>query len=114
MTTEVPYRGPLAAAAAIADRLRPWPRTSSGRARSPDLAARYEQLLWRLAPSVPSAGGHGPSTSTRSAAAARVELALLDEDDRAERNAAAERLTKLPAQQQLFRAGLRVIREEDA
>jgi hypothetical protein len=83
------------------------------REHSPGVSARYEQLLWRLARSVPSAGDDGPFDVDRVAAAAKAELALLDEDDRAERGAAAERLAKLPSEQQLFGAGLRVVQEEN-
>jgi hypothetical protein len=84
------------------------------REHSPDLAVRYEQLLWRLARSVPSADGDDGFDPARVEVAAKAELALLEEEDRAEREAAAQRLSKLPAEQQLFGAGLQVVREENA
>jgi hypothetical protein len=84
------------------------------REHSPDLAARFERLLWRLARSVPSALDETEFDVEKVATAARVELELLDEDDRPEREAAAGRLSNLPAEQQLFGAGLRVVREEEA
>jgi hypothetical protein len=83
------------------------------RAQSPDLAARYEQFLWRLARSVPSAGRETSLLVDKVLAAAKAELAMLDAEDRAEREAAADRLAKLPMEQQLFGAGLRVVREKD-
>jgi hypothetical protein len=82
------------------------------REQSPDLAARYEQLLWRLASSVPSSRDDASFNPDNAASAARAELALLEDDDRAEREEAAARLVKLPAEQQLFGAGLRVVHEE--
>jgi hypothetical protein len=48
------------------------------------------------------------------ARAAKAELATLDGADRAERNAAAARLSKLGPEQQLFGAGLQVVRQEEA
>jgi hypothetical protein len=87
--------------------------TEWARENSPDLAARYEQLLWRLSRGMPTASDLS-FDPTEVAAAARAELALLDEDDRAEREAAAVRLAKLAPEQQLFGAGLQAVREVDA
>jgi hypothetical protein len=84
------------------------------REHSPDLAARFERLLWRLARSVPGTLDETEFDIERVARAARAELALVDEEDRPEREAAAKRLSKLPAEQQLFGAGLQIVREENA
>ena len=84
------------------------------REQAPDLAERYEQLLWRLAGSVPSTLDDAPFNVDTVVSAARDELAMLDEDDRSERDEAARRLVKLPAEQQLFGAGLHVVGEESA
>jgi hypothetical protein len=84
------------------------------RGHSPDVAARFERLLWRLARSVPSALDAADFEVEKVATAAEAELALLEEEDRAERDAAAKRLSKLAPEQQLFGAGLQVVREEDA
>jgi hypothetical protein len=87
--------------------------TEWARQNSPDLAARYEQLLWRLARGMPTASDRS-FDPTEVAGVARAELALLDEEDRAEREAAAKRLAKLAPEQQLFGASLQIVREEDA
>jgi hypothetical protein len=84
------------------------------RERSPEVAVRFERLLWRLARSVPSQSDVAQFDIEKIAQAAEAELAPFDEDDRAEREEAATRLVMLPAEQQLFGAGLQVVREENA
>jgi len=79
------------------------------RQHSEDVAARLERLLWRLARSVPGALDSTDYEVQRVAAAAQAELAAVEEEDRAHREAAAARLERLPAEQQLFGAGLRVV-----
>jgi hypothetical protein len=113
-----PWRRVVGPLSPRADHLRATIRVAENvdwaREHSPDLAARFERLLWRLARSVPSALDETEFDIEKVATAAKAELELLDEEDRPEREAAAERLSRLPAEQQLFGAGLQVVREENA
>jgi hypothetical protein len=113
-----PWRRIVGPLSPRADHLRATVRVAEemewAREHSPELAARYEQLLRRLAGSVPSAADDGRFDVDSVAAAAKAELSLFDEEDRVEREAAAERLAKLPAEQQRFGAGLQLVREETA
>jgi hypothetical protein len=79
---------------------------------STDLAQRFERLLWRLARSVPGVFEATSFDAEKVVQAATAELALIGEEDRDERMAAAARLAKLPAEQQLFGAGLQIVRQE--
>lgn len=81
---------------------------------SADVSAQYERLLWRLARSVPGVAEAAEFDVERATASARAELALVDEQDRIERQEAAERASHLPVERRLFGAGLRVVRGEAA
>lgn len=83
------------------------------REHSEDLGERYERLLWRLGRSVPGVLESESFDVEKVIESARAELAILDADDRAERDEAAKRLAKLPAAQRLFGAGLEVAMESE-
>ncbi len=71
------------------------------------------RLLWRFAGNIPGAadGGVTPEGVARSA---RAELVIHEEDDRADREAAAERAARLRPVDQLFGVKFGVVREADA
>lgn len=113
-----PWRRVVSPLSPRADHLRATIRVAEhvmwAREQSEDLAVRFERLLWRLARSVPGVL-EAPEFEVGGALdAARAELAMVDEEDRGERDAAAARLAALSAEQQLFGAGLRVVTEETA
>lgn len=79
------------------------------REHSVDVSARLERLCWRLARSVPGVLDRPEFEVERVIAAAHAELSVVEQEDRAHREAAASRLARLPAEQQLFGAGLTVV-----
>jgi hypothetical protein len=81
---------------------------------SKDVGQRYEQLLWRLARSVPGVLESPTFDAATAMNAAKAELAMVDDKDRAEREAAAMRLAALTPAQQLFGAGLSVVKAMEA
>lgn len=84
------------------------------REHSEEIADRFERLLWRLARSVPGVLEAPEFDVERAVISARAELAMIEEEDRGEREAAAARLEGLAAEQRLFGWGLRVIAGERA
>jgi hypothetical protein len=83
-------------------------------AHSTEIGERYERLLWRLARSVPGVLESPAFDLSVVMSAAKAELALVDDDDRAEREESAKRLAKLPAEQALFGAGMSVVSLREA
>jgi hypothetical protein len=71
------------------------------------------RLLWRFAGNIPGAaeGGVAPEGVAK---AARAELVIHEEDDLADREAAAERAARMEPLNQLFGSTLRVIRKRTA
>jgi hypothetical protein len=113
-----PWRRVVGPLSPRADHLRATIRVAEhvmwAREHSEDLADRFERLLWRLARSVPGVL-EAPEFEVGGALdAARGELAMVDEEDRGERDAAAVRMEALSPEQRLFGAGLRVISGEAA
>lgn len=84
------------------------------REHSEEIADRFERLLWRLARSVPGVLEAPEFDVERAVISARAELAMIEEEDLGEREAAAARLEGLAAEQRLFGGGLRVIAGERA
>ncbi|MDP8942662.1 MAG: hypothetical protein M3N16_00850 [Actinomycetota bacterium] len=84
------------------------------RENSEELADRFERLLWRLARSVPGVLEAPQFDAERAVASARAELAMIEEEDRSEREAAAARLERLEPEQRLFGAGMHVVSGERA
>lgn len=113
-----PWRRIVGPLSPRADHLRATVRVAQNvewaRERSPEIASHFERLLWLLARSVPGQGDVTQFDIEKVAQAADAELALLEDEDRSERESAAERLLNLPPQQQLFGAGLQVVSEENA
>jgi HAMP domain-containing protein len=81
---------------------------------SAEIGERYERLLWRLARSVPGVLEDSSFDLTKTMQAAKAELAMVDDEDRKERENSAKRLAELPAVQRLFGAGLSVVRAREA
>jgi hypothetical protein len=84
------------------------------RSHSQEIGERYERLLWRLARSVPGVLDAPDFDVEMVKGAANAELAMIDEEDRAEREASAKRLAALPAEQRLFGAGMSVVQMREA
>lgn len=84
------------------------------RERSEEVADRFERMLWRLARSVAGVLEAPEFDVDRALEAAHAELAMVDEEDRGEREESARRLDALSSEQRLFGAGMKVISGEAA
>ena len=72
------------------------------RERSPAASEPFERLAWRLARSIPGGLANGTVDTEATVEAARAELDLVQKEDRAQREEAAERLSILDRRTQLF------------
>lgn len=81
---------------------------------STEVGERYERFLWRLARSVPGVLDSPTFDLATAMSAAKAELAMVDKEDREEREAQAKRMAALPAEQQLFGAGMSIVRLKEA
>jgi hypothetical protein len=108
-----PWRRIVGPLSARADHLRAAIRVAEhigwAREHSAEVSARLERLLWRLGRSIPGIHSAADLELERVIAAAQAELSVVDEEDRGHREAAAARLVRLSAEQQLFGAGLTVL-----
>lgn len=111
-----PFRRLVGPLSPRADHLRATIRVAEhtiwARDHSQDVADRLDRLLWRLARSVPGVLEALDFDAERTVAAARAELAMIDDEDRSEREAAAVRLADLEPEQRLFGAGMRVVSQQ--